>query len=334
MTSNTEKPIILSGIQPSGHLNIGNYLGAIKNWVDLQNEYHCIFMLADLHTITVKQDPAELRKRCYDFLAQYIACGINPESNVLFAQSHVAEHSQLAWVLNCYTCMGELNRMTQFKDKSKRHDKNINAGLFTYPSLMAADILLYNTALVPVGADQKQHLELTRDLAQRFNAQYGDIFRVPEPFIPKCAGRIMGLQNPECKMSKSDSNENNTITLLDSPKVIDKKIKRCVTDSGSEIKYHETKAGISNLLTLYSAITGLSIDSLEKQYEGQGYGTFKADVSKAIITTLTPIQDRFQKIRSDEDYLREILRKGAESASARASKMLDRVYDAIGLIPR
>lgn len=332
--ANAEKPIILSGIQPSGRLNIGNYLGAIKNWVDLQNEYQCIYMLADLHTITVKQDPVELRNRCYDFMALYIACGIDPEKNIIFAQSHVPAHSQLAWVLNCYTFMGELNRMTQFKDKSKRHNQNINAGLFTYPCLMAADILLYDTSLVPVGADQKQHLELTRDLAQRFNTQYGEIFRVPEPFIPQHTGRIMGLQHPENKMSKSDVNENNYIALLDPPKVIDKKIKRCVTDSGSEVKVHETKAGISNLLTLYSAITGLSIDSLEQKYEGQGYGAFKAGVSEAVITTLTPIQDRFQKIRSDESYLREILRNGAESATARANTMLDRVYDALGLIPR
>lgn len=329
-----EKPILLSGIQPSGKLNIGGYIGAIRNWLALQNEYDCLFSLVDLHTITVRQDPKELRDRCYEFLALYIACGLDPEKNILFAQSHVPQHAELGWILNCYTHMGELNRMTQFKDKSKQHAKNINAGLFSYPTLMAADILLYKADLVPVGADQKQHLELARNLAERFNNLYGDIFTVPEPFIPETGSRIMGLQNPDKKMSKSDDLEGNYIALLDPPKVIEKKIKRCVTDSGAEIIFSESKAGISNLLTLYSAITKQSIDSLEQQYAGKGYGIFKADVSEAIITLLTPIQDRFHEIVSDKSYLRDVLRNGARRAEERAAKMLTRVHDAIGLIPR
>lgn len=328
------KPILLSGIQPSGKLNIGGYIGAIHNWLALQDEYDCLFSLVDLHTITVKQDPKELRERCYEFLALYIACGLDPKKNILFAQSHVPQHAELGWVLNCFTHMGELNRMTQFKDKSKQHAKNINAGLFSYPALMAADILLYKADLVPVGADQKQHLELARNLAERFNNAYGEIFTVPEPYIPKTGSRIMGLQNPDKKMSKSDDIEANYIALLDIPKAIEKKIKRCVTDSGSEIIFSESKAGISNLLTLYSTITKQSIDSLEKQYAGKGYGIFKADVSEAIITLLTPIQDRFNEIVSDKSYLRDILRDGARRAEERAAKMLAHVHDAIGLIPR
>lgn len=329
-----DKPILLSGIQPSGKLTIGNYVGAIKNWLELQDQYECYFSLVDLHSISVRQDPKAFRARCYDFLAQYIACGLDPDKNVLFCQSHVPEHTELAWVLNCHTYMGELNRMTQFKDKSAKHAKNINAGLFTYPVLQAADILLYSTNLVPVGEDQKQHLELTRDLAIRFNSSYSDIFTVPEPYIPKQTGRIMSLQDPSKKMSKSDDNENNYISLLDEPAKITKKLKRCVTDSGSEIIFCETKAGISNLLLLYSAITGMSVNDLESRYEGKGYGTFKAEISENLITLLTPIQKRFKEIRTDEDNLRVILRQGAEKASARASTMLARVYDAIGFIPR
>ncbi|MFT3741079.1 MAG: tryptophan--tRNA ligase [Gammaproteobacteria bacterium] len=328
------KPILLSGIQPSGQLTIGHYAGAIASWLAMQRDFDCLFMLVDLHTLTVKQEPAVLRERCYDMLALYIACGIDPEQNILFIQSHVPEHTQLAWVLNCFTQMGELNRMTQFKDKSQRHAHNINAGLFTYPVLMAADILLHGTERVPVGEDQKQHLELTRDLALRFNHYYGDTFVIPQPYIPPQGARIMSLQEPTVKMSKSDNNENSYITLLDSPEVITKKLKRCVTDSGSEVYFDpQQKPGISNLLTILSVFSSQPIAQLEETYRTGGYGKFKTAVTDAIISHLTPIQQRYQQLRQDEQRLNNILSAGAEKARQRASRMLQRVYDLLGLIP-
>lgn len=332
-TNKSKKLTVLSGIQPSGELTIGGYIGAVQNWMRMQHEYDCLFMLADLHTLTVAQDPLLLRKRCYDFLALYMACGIDPTQNILFAQSHVPEHTQLAWILNCYTYMGELNRMTQFKDKSQRHAANINAGLFGYPVLMAADVLLYGSHHVPVGDDQKQHMELIRDLALRFNHQYGEIFTVPEPYISKQGARIMSLQEPTQKMSKSDANPHSYIALLDEPDTIRHKLKRAVTDSGNEICFRSDKPGIANLLTLLSAVTNQTISQLEKSYEGVGYGKFKNDVAEAVVAHLHPIQLRYQELRKDEQALQTLLRMGAEAASLRAKKMLMRAHEAVGLIP-
>jgi len=331
------KPILFSGIQPSGELHIGNYIGAIKNWVKLQAEYDCLFSLVDLHAITVRQDPGVLRRNCYDSLALYIACGLDPEKNAIFCQSHVAQHAELAWVLNCYTHMGELNRMTQFKDKAQKHATNINVGLFAYPVLMAADILLYNAKLVPVGADQKQHLELTRDIAIRFNNIYGEeIFTVPDPYIPglETGGRIMGLQEPDKKMSSSDPNSSNFLALLDPPEIISKKFKRAVTDSGKEVRFHESKPGVSNLLTIYSAITDKPVAQLEQQYQDAGYGKFKGDLAETVIEFLQPIQKRFQELRSDEPVLNAILKRGADDARERAQPMLDKVHEALGFLLR
>jgi len=326
------KPVLVSGIQPSGELNIGGYIGAIKSWQQMQQHYDCLFMLADLHTLTAKQDPHELRRRCYDVLALYIACGIDPDNHILFAQSQVPAHTQLAWVLNCYTYMGELNRMTQFKDKSQRNQANINAGLFSYPVLMAADILLYGAHQVLVGDDQKQHLELVRDLALRFNSQYGDIFTVPEPYIPQQGARIMSLLEPTQKMSKSDSNVNNTISLLDTSEVIRDKFKRAVTDSGNAVYSAADKPGVSNLLILLSSVTGITVAQLEQNYQGCGYGQFKSDVAEAVIAHLAPIQKRFHALRADDVALQVILKRGAEAAQARAAILLRKVYTAVGLI--
>ncbi|MBV60394.1 MAG: tryptophan--tRNA ligase [Nevskiales bacterium] len=324
---------MLSGIQPSGHLTLGNYLGAIRNWAQKQDDYDTLFMLVDLHSITVRQDPAALRERCYQFLCLYMACGLDPDRNTLFVQSHVPAHSELAWLLNCYTYVGELNRMTQFKDKSKKHEANINAGLLNYPVLMVADILLYQTDLVPVGHDQKQHLELTRDVAQRFNALYGDVFKVPEPYIPEVGARIMSLQEPTAKMSKSDSVESNYITLLDEPKRIVKKIKRAVTDSEAEVRFDiENKPGVSNLMSILSAVTGKPFDQIERDYAGLGYGQFKQDVADALLAELEPIQARYAELRQDQARLTEVLRRGAEAASDRASDTLNRARDVIGLV--
>lgn len=332
----SSKPILFSGIQPTGNLMIGNYIGAIKNWVNRQDDHDCIFALVDLHAMTVRLDPIEFRRRCFDFIALYIACGLDPQKSLIIVQSHVPEHTELAWILNCYTFMGELNRMTQFKDKSKKNTDNINAGLFDYPVLMAADILLYQTNLVPVGGDQKQHLELTRVLATRFNNLYPGTFTIPEPYIPPKSegGRIMGLQDPTAKMSKTDPNEQNFIALLDSPDLITKKFKRAVTDSGSEIHVSEDKAGVSNLLTLLSVITDQPIKALEKQYVGSGYGKFKQDVADAVIAFLAPIQARYKEIRGDEEKLQKQLRSAAENARERAQKTLKRVHEVIGFISR
>lgn len=331
--SSAPKPTVLSGIQPSGRLTLGNYIGALKNWIGLQQEYDCYYTLVDLHTITVRQDPAELRERCYEFLALYLACGLDPKRSVLFVQSHVAAHARLCWVLNCYTQMGELNRMTQFKDKSAKHTDNINAGLYSYPVLMAADILLYGADQVPVGDDQKQHLELTRDVALRFNNLYGDVFTVPEPLIPKVGARIMGLQEPTAKMSKSDKAETNAIYLLDPPDRITRKIKRAVTDSDGEVRFdRDTKPGVANLMSILSAISGDSFEQIEQQFAGQGYGAFKGAVAEAVVATLEPLQQRYEEIRADRAGLQAILADGAARASERADAVLSRVHEAVGFI--
>jgi tryptophanyl-tRNA synthetase len=332
--STSAKPVLLSGIQPSGQLTLGNYIGAIRNWVNLQQDYDCLFLLVDLHAISVRQNPAELRQRCRDFLSLYIACGIDPDENLLCVQSHVAGHSQLAWILNCYTMVGDLNRMTQFKDKSSKNADNINAGLYNYPVLMAADILLYDTALVPVGDDQKQHLELTRDVAQRFNSVYGDVFKIPEPFIPPVGARIMGLQNPEAKMSKSDVNEGNGIYLLDDPKRISKKIKRAVTDSDTLVCRSPDKPGVSNLLSIFSAVTDRSIADLEADYGDTGYGRFKGDLADAVVAFIEPIQARYHALQADPAYLDAVLARGADAANVRAEAKLAQVHDVLGLLPR
>ncbi len=332
--SKDRKPIMLSGIQPSGQLCIGNYLGALKNWVNLQDTHDSIFLVVDMHALTVKQNPSELRQRCFSYVAQYIACGIDPDKSTILIQSHVPQHAELMWVLNSLTYMGELNRMTQYKDKSKKHSMNINAGLFTYPVLMASDILIYQADLVPVGADQKQHLELARDLANRFNTEYSDTFTLPEPYIPKEGSRIMSLQDPTKKMSKSDENANNIISLLDEPKVICKKIKRAVTDSGTEIRHDESRPGLSNLISMYSLITNTSFSSIEKMYEGKMYSDFKTDLGDALVEYLSPLQKKYNELMSDKNYLELVLNKGAESAFFRARKTLSKVYRKVGFIPK
>ncbi|KDN95586.1 tryptophan--tRNA ligase [Hydrogenovibrio marinus] len=330
------KPILFSGIQPSGDLMIGNYIGSIKNWVKMQDDYNCLFSLVNMHAITVEQDPAVLSKRTLDFVALYLASGIDPNKSTVFIQSHVPEHAELAWVLNCSTYMGELNRMTQFKDKSQKHAQNINVGLFDYPVLMAADILLYQTEMVPVGADQKQHLELTRDLAVRYNNRFEkEIFKIPEPFIPPATsgGRIMSLQDPTSKMSKSDENKNNFIALLDDPKTIVKKFKKAQTDSGTEITYDvENKPGVSNLLTIYSVISGKTIDEVIQHFDGKMYGHLKVELGELVAEYLKPIQDEFYHLRNHEDELRNILRKGAEQAREQAQQTLKAVHEAIGFV--
>ena len=331
--SAANKAVVLSGIQPSGHLTLGNYLGALKNWVTLQEQYDCYYALVDLHTITARQEAGELRERCYKTLALLMACGLDPKRNVLFVQSHVSAHARLAWILNCFTMVGELNRMTQFKDKSLKNADNINAGLYNYPVLMAADILLYDTAFVPVGEDQKQHLELSRDIAIRFNNLFGPVFKVPEPMIPQIGARIMGLQDPTAKMSKSDDNENNNVYLLDAPEVLERKFKRAVTDSGSEVRYSADKPGVANLMSILSATTGESFAAIEQRFSGQGYGKFKAGVAEAVIEKLKPVQQRYQEIRADEAALQRVLKDGAQRAAAHADRTLKRVHDALGFIP-
>ena len=329
-----KKKIILSGIQPSGSLCIANYMGAIRNWVSFQNDYDSIFLIVDLHSLSAKQVPAELRNRCLSFAAQYIACGIDPDKSTIAIQSHISQHAELSWVLNSLTYMGELNRMTQFKDKSQKNEKNINAALFTYPVLMAADILLYQADLVPVGHDQKQHLELTRDIAIRFNNQYSDTFTIPEPYIPKHGSRIMSLQDPDSKMSKSDSNLNNIISLLDEPSVIKKKIKRAVTDSGSDIVFNEKRAGLANLMTIYSIATGDDISKIENDYKGKMYSDFKNDLGDVIVDFLSPIQKEYSLLMKDKSHIEKILKDGADKAVNKAYKTLDKVYRKIGLVKK
>ncbi|MBO4572834.1 MAG: tryptophan--tRNA ligase [Clostridia bacterium] len=324
---------VFSAVQPSGVPTIANYVGAIKNWVNLQNEYDCIFSIADLHTLTVKQVPAELRARTLELLALYIACGVDPEKCVLFVQSHVHEHAELTWILNTITAVGEMQRMTQFKDKSLKHAENINMGLMDYPVLMASDILLYNVQYVPVGADQKQHLEIARDLAMRFNARYSDTFIVPEPIIPKLGARVMSLQEPSSKMSKSDENVNAFISMLDSPDDIIRKFRRAVTDSDSVVRYDEQeKPGISNLMTIYSVFTGEDMDAIKARFEGKGYGEFKQQVGEAVAEGLKPIQDKRAELLADKTYLLSILKTGAEKASSIAFRTLRKVYKKVGLL--
>lgn len=329
-----DKKTIFSGMQPSGFVTLGNYLGALNNWTKLQDEYNCLFCIVDMHAITVRQDPAMLRKQSRDVLMQYLAVGLDPEKNIIYYQSHVPAHAELAWVLNCFTYMGELNRMTQFKEKSLRHADNINAGLYTYPVLMAADILLYNADLVPVGEDQRQHLEITRDIAVRFNNIYGDVFTVPEAYISKVGARIMALQNPDKKMSKSDENKNNTIALLDPPEVIMNKIKRAVTDSENEVRYSEDKPGVSNLLSIYCAVTGKTIAEAENEFKNSGYGNFKTAVGEAVVANLEPIQKRFKELSADKAYIDEIIKNNAERAGRIAERTLRKVHKKIGFPPR
>ena len=331
--SEEKKPVVLSGIQPSGSLGLGNYLGALKNWVSMQDEYDCIYLIVDLHALTIEQVPAELRKRCLSYVAQYIACGIDPKKSIIAIQSHVPQHAELAWVLNTLTYMGELNRMTQFKEKSAKHQANINAGLFTYPILMAADILLYQADQVPVGEDQRQHLELARDVASRFNNKFSPTFVVPEAFIPKVGARIMSLQAPENKMSKSDENQNNYISLLDPPDVIRKKIMRAVTDSGTEIIYDPQRAGLANLLTIHSVLSGQSMEEIQANYEGKMYSDLKKDLGEMVVESLKPVQERYTEIMGDKTYLESVLLEGSQAAQYRARKTLSKVYKKVGLVP-
>ena len=329
------KKTLLSGIQPSGNLHLGNYLGAVKNWAALPDEFNCFYIMADLHTLTVRQNPAELRRRSTTQLAQYIACGLDPEKNVLFLQSHVHEHAELGWILNCYTMFGELSRMTQFKDKCAKNADNINGGLFTYPSLMAADILLYQADYVPVGEDQKQHCELTRDIANRFNNLYGETFKVPEPYIPKVGARIMSLGNPTSKMSKSDPT--GCVFLMDSPEEIARKFKRAITDSDTErcVRYDpENKPGVANLMNIYASVTGKSFDEIESEFAGKGYGVFKPAVGDAVIETLRPIREEAERILADKAYLKQVYTDGAMKASSVARKTLRKVYKRVGLVEK
>ncbi|MDO4572961.1 MAG: tryptophan--tRNA ligase [Clostridia bacterium] len=335
MENNETKKIMLSGIQPSGDLHLGNYLGAVKNWHELADEFDCYYFMADLHTLTVRQNPAELRRRTLEQLAQYIACGLDPEKNTLFVQSHVHEHAELAWILSCYTMFGELSRMTQFKDKSARNTDNINGGLFTYPALMAADILLYQADYVPVGEDQRQHCELTRDIAIRFNNLYGETFKVPEAYIPKAGARIMGLANPSAKMSKSDPN--GCVFLLEKPEDVARKFKRAVTDSDTErcVRYDpEAKPGVSNLMSIYAAVTGKSFDEIERDFDGLGYGAFKPAVGEAVIETLRPIREEALRIIGDKAYLHQVYTEGAKRASAIARRTLRKAYKKVGLVEK
>ena len=329
-----EKKVMLSGIQPSGDLTLGSYLGAIKNWAERAEAFDCYYFMADLHTITVRQTPADLRRRTVEQLAQYIACGLDPEQNTLFIQSHVPQHTQLSWVLSCYTMFGELSRMTQFKDKSAKNADNINAGLFTYPCLMAADILLYQADYVPVGADQKQHLELTRNIAERFNGLYSPTFTVPEPIIPKHGARIMSLQDPTKKMSKSDENVNAFVAVLDDPDTILRKFKRAVTDSDACVRFDpENKPGVSNLMAIYSTITGKTMEEIEQEFEGKGYGDFKPAVAEAVIEELRPIQERFRQFIGDKAYLEQCYKDNAPKAQRIARKTLQKVMKKVGYLP-
>ena len=328
-----QKKRIFSGIQPSGDLTLGSYMGAIKNWVSLQNDYDCLYCIVDMHAITVRQVPAELRRRSLEQLAQYLACGLDPEKNVLFVQSHVPQHAELSWVLGCYTQFGELSRMTQFKDKSAKHADNITAGLFTYPVLMAADILLYQTDLVPVGEDQKQHVELCRDIAARFNGLFPDTFTLPEPFIPKMGARIMSLGTPENKMSKSEPD--GCVFLMDKPEDIMRKFKRAVTDCETAVRFdRENKPGISNLLTIYCAATGRSVAEAEAEFADQGYGVFKPAVGEAVVELLRPIREESERMLKDKAYLQSVYEKGAQTASYLAEKTLRKVYKKVGFIAR
>lgn len=331
----TAKKRMLSGIKPSGDLTLGSYLGAVKNWAELAKEYECFYFMADLHAITVRQDPADLRRRTMEQLAQYIACGLDPEKNVLFIQSHVHQHAELGWVLNCYAMFGELSRMTQFKDKSAKNADNINGGLFTYPSLMAADILLYQPDFVPVGEDQKQHVELTHTIARRFNGIYGDVFKLPEPYVPKVGARIMSLTNPTAKMSKSDNADTGRVLVMDSPETIMRAFKRAITDSETCVRYdRENKPGVSNLMSIYSACTGKSFAEIESEFAGQGYSSFKTAVGETVVETLRPIREEAQRLMKDKAYLQDVCHSGAERAGYVAEKTLRKVYKKVGFVAR
>ena len=332
-----EKKVMLSGVKPSGDLTLGSYLGAIRNWAARADKFDCYYFMADLHTITVRQDPAALRRRTLEQLAQYIACGLDPEKNTLFVQSHVHQHAELGWVLNCYAMFGELSRMTQFKDKSAKNAENINGGLFTYPCLMAADILLYQPDVVPVGEDQKQHVELARNIVQRFNGIYGDVFKMPEPYVPKVGARVMNLVSPTSKMSKSDDSNTGRVLLMDDPTVIMKQFKRAITDSDTErcVRYApDEKPGVANLMQIYAAATGKTYGEIEREFDGQGYGAFKTAVGEAVVELLRPIQEEARRIMADKAYLEGVYRAGAEKASRVAEKTLRKVYKKVGFLAR
>ncbi|MBS6545916.1 MAG: tryptophan--tRNA ligase [Butyricicoccus pullicaecorum] len=333
--SDNQKKTIFSGVQPSGKLTLGNYLGAIRNFPILQEEYNCVYCVVDMHAITVRQNPAALRRATLEVLAQYIACGLDPEKSTLFIQSHVPAHAELAWVLNCYTMFGEASRMTQFKDKSARHADNVNVGLFDYPVLMAADILLYQTDMVPVGVDQLQHIELARNIAQRFNGVYSDTFTMPEPYIPKAGAKIMSLADPARKMSKSDENQNGYILLMDKPEDIMRKFKRAVTDSDARIVMDpENKPGVSNLISIYALATGKTIEEVEAEFAGKGYGDFKPAVGEAVVELLRPIREQTEDLLKNKDYLEQVYRNGAQKASYLARKTIDKVYRKVGFVGR
>ena len=329
-----DKKVLFSGMQATGNLTLGNYLGALKNWVTLSDEYECFYSVVDMHSITVRQDPAALRKRARALLTLYIAAGLDPEKNCIYYQSHVSGHAELAWILNCFTYMGELNRMTQFKDKAAKHADNINAGLFTYPVLMAADILLYQADVVPVGIDQMQHLELTRDIAQRFNGIYGDVFTVPEAYIGKVGAKIMSLQDPAKKMSKSDENPNGSIYLMDDPDTIMRKFKRAVTDSEGQILYRDEQPGIKNLINIYCACTGKTPEEVVREFDGQGYAQFKPAVGEAVVAVLKPLQDRVAELSKDKAYIDSVIKNNAEKAQYFANKTLRKVQKKVGFPER
>lgn len=328
------KKVLYSGMQATGSLTLGNYLGALKNWVTLNEEYECFYGVMDLHSLTVRQEPAEFRKRARSLYALYVAAGLDPEKNCIYFQSHVSGHAELAWLLSCFTYMGELNRMTQFKDKAAKHADNINAGLYTYPVLMAADILLYQADVVPVGVDQKQHLEITRDIAERFNSIYGDVFTVPDPYIGKIGAKVMSLQDPARKMSKSDENPNASIYLMDDPDTVIRKFKRAVTDSDNEIRYGEDKPGISNLIDIYSAAAGKNVEEIEREFDGRGYGEFKLAVGEAVAAVLAPLQSRFKELSKDKAYLDSMIKANDEKASYVSNKTLRKVQKKLGLTER
>lgn len=333
MANETEKKqIMLSGIQPTGTITLGNYLGAVKNWEQMQSDFNSIFFIADLHALTVRREPAEFRKTALSFFAQFLACGLDPEKSIMYFQSQVKEHTELQWILNCNSYVGEVSRMTQFKDKSAKHADNINMGLMDYPVLMASDILLFNTALVPVGVDQKQHLELTRDLAIRFNNRYGNVFTVPEPYIPKTGAKICSLQDPTAKMSKSDPDQNAAVSIIDDEATIVRRFKRAVTDSGNEICVRDDKPGISNLLTIYAAIENKTIEQAEKEFAGQGYGTFKVAVGEAVAEKFKPIREDYNRYLDDKAYIADIAKQGAEKASWLGYKTLRKVKKKVGLV--
>ena len=329
-----EKKIIFSGIKPTGNLNLGGYLGAVKNWISLQDEYNSLYCIVDMHSITIRLDPAVLRKNSMELFGLYLACGLDPEKNTIFFQSHVSQHAELAWVLNCYSMFGELSRMTQFKDKSAKNEQNINAGLFTYPVLMAADILLYQADLVPVGEDQRQHVELCRDIANRFNGIYGDVFKLPEVYIPKVGARIKSLTNPTAKMSKSDNDENGTVNLLDPKDVVIRKFKKAVTDSEACVRYADGKDGINNLMSIYSAVTGKSYEEIEREFDGKGYGDFKLAVGETVADMLAGIQEKYKVITSDKAQLEAIFRTSADRARYMANKTLNKVYKKVGFVQK